>query len=125
MAPAEASWAALMGLYTAGLRDGAPPPLLAASGGASISTECEAVCARWELAHQTMVSPHGERSMHWMATPCNMQRRLSDSQFSLRHTPAELAQVHQVCIQTYNTTAHQGLLTCQLDTFFVLEGHGL
>jgi len=35
---------------------------------------------------------------------------LYDDQFSLARTPAELEQRHQAFIQTYNTTAHQGLL---------------
>ncbi len=43
----------------------------------------------------------------------SIQRRLYDYQFSLAHTPAELEQRHQAFIQTYNTTAHQGLLKDQ------------
>jgi hypothetical protein len=35
---------------------------------------------------------------------------LYDYQFSLARTPAELEERHQAFIQTYNTTAHQGLL---------------
>jgi hypothetical protein len=35
---------------------------------------------------------------------------LYDYQFSLARTPTELGQRHQAFIQTYNTTAHQGLL---------------
>jgi hypothetical protein len=35
---------------------------------------------------------------------------LFDYQFSLARTPAELEQRHQAFMQTYNTTAHQGLL---------------
>jgi hypothetical protein len=35
---------------------------------------------------------------------------LYDYQFSLARTPAELEQRHQAFMQTYNTTAHQGLL---------------
>src|SRR4029434_10869101 len=45
-----------------------------------------------------------------METHFNIQRRLFDYQFSLTQTPAELEQVHQRFIQTYNTTAHEGLL---------------
>jgi hypothetical protein len=45
-----------------------------------------------------------------METHFNVQRRLYDYQFSLARTPAELEQRHQAFIQTYNTTAHQGLL---------------
>jgi hypothetical protein len=45
-----------------------------------------------------------------METHCNIQRRLYDDQFSLARTPMEFEQCHQTFIQTYNTTAHQGLL---------------
>ena len=45
-----------------------------------------------------------------METHFNIQRRLYDYQFSLARTPAEFEQRHQAFIQTYNTTAHQGLL---------------
>ena len=48
--------------------------------------------------------------MNVMETHFNIQRRLFDYQFSLTTTPAELEQMHQVFIRTYNTTAHQGLL---------------
>ena len=48
-----------------------------------------------------------------METHFNIQRRLYDYQFSLARTPAELEQRHQAFIQTYNTTAHQGLLKDQ------------
>ena len=49
MAPSEASWAALMVLYTACLRYGAPQTLISDSGGAYISEEFEAVCTAWRL----------------------------------------------------------------------------
>jgi hypothetical protein len=39
-----------------------------------------------------------------------IQRRLYDYQVSLARTPAELEQRHQAFMQTYTTTAHQGLL---------------
>jgi len=110
MAPSEASWAALLVLYTACLRYGAPHMLMSDSGGAYISTEFAAVCTRLEIDHQTIISPQGESYMHWMETHCNIQRRLYDDQFSLSTTPAELEQAHQACIRLYNTTAHQGLL---------------
>jgi hypothetical protein len=45
-----------------------------------------------------------------VGSPSNIQRRLFDYQFSLTQTPAELEQVHQRFIQTYNTTAHEGLV---------------
>ena len=110
MAPAEASWAALLVLYTACLRYGAPHMLISDSGGASISKECEAGCTRVEIDHQTIISTQGESYMHLMETHCNIQRRLSDYQFSLSTTPAEVEQAHQAFIRLYNTTAHQGRL---------------
>jgi hypothetical protein len=45
-----------------------------------------------------------------METHFNVQRRLYDYQFSLTTTPVEFEQAHQNFMQTYNTTAHQGLL---------------
>ena len=110
MAPSEASWAALMVLYTACLRYGTPQTFISESGGAYISKEFEAVCDRLEIDHQTIVRTHGESYMNVMETHFNIQRRLFDSQFSLTTTPTELEQMHQVFIRTYNTTAHQGLL---------------
>ena len=46
VAPAEASWVALTVLYPACLRYGAPAHLISDQGGASISTDVEAVCTR-------------------------------------------------------------------------------
>jgi len=110
LAPSEASWATLMGLYTACARYGAPQTLISDSGGAYIATEFEAVCPRLEIDHPTIVSPQGESSMNLMETHFNIQRRLYDYQFSLSQNPVELEQTHQAFLQTYNTTAHQGLL---------------
>ena len=45
----EASWAALMVLYTACLRYGTPQTLISDSGGAYISKAFEAVCDPWRL----------------------------------------------------------------------------
>jgi transposase InsO family protein/transposase len=115
MAPTEASWAALMVLYTACLRYGAPQSLISDSGGASISNEFEAVCERLEIDHQTIISTKGQSYMNLMETHFNIQRRLYDYQFSLSRTPAELEQRHQAFIETYNTTAHQGLLKEDFD----------
>jgi putative transposase len=115
IAPAEASWAALMVLYTACLRYGAPQALISDSGGAYISTEFEAVCDRLEIDHKTIVSTHGESYMNLLETHFNIQRRLYDYQFSLTTSPAELEQVHQEFIWAYNTTAHQGLLEAGFD----------
>jgi hypothetical protein len=110
MAPSEASWAALMVLYTACLRYGAPQAVIADRGGAYISHEFEAVCRRLEIDHQTIISTQGESYMNLIETHFNIQRRLYDYQFALSTTPAALEQAHQEFIQLYNTTAHQGLL---------------
>jgi hypothetical protein len=48
--------------------------------------------------------------MNLVETHFNIQRWLYDYQFSLAQTPLALEQRHQAFIQTYNTTAHQGLL---------------
>jgi transposase InsO family protein len=110
IAPTEATWVALMVLYTACLRYGAPVSLVSDSGGAYTSADFEAVCARLQIRHATIVSTQGESYQNLMETHFNIQRRLYDYQFSLARTPAELEQRHQAFIQTYNTTAHQGLV---------------
>jgi transposase InsO family protein/transposase len=110
IAPTEATWAALMVLYTACVRYGVPHTLISDSGGAYTSNDFEAVCARLQLHHETIESTKGESYQNLMETHFNIQRRLYDYQFSLVRTPAELEQRHQAFIQTYNTTAHQGLL---------------
>jgi hypothetical protein len=46
VARSEASWVALMVLYTACLRYGVPAFLISDSGGAFTSHECDAVCKR-------------------------------------------------------------------------------
>src|SRR5206468_11997922 len=113
MAPTEATWAALMVLYTACVRYGTPTSLVSDSGGADTSDAFDAVCGRLEIDHKTIVSTQGESYLNWSETHCNIQRRLYDSQFSLARTPGDLEQRHQAFIHTYNTTAHQGLLTDQ------------
>ena len=115
MAPSEASWAALLVLYTACLRYGVPECLISDSGGAFTSNECEAVCTRLQIDHKPMESTKGESYLNWMETHFNVQRRLFDYQFSLTTTPGEFERVHQTFIETYNTTAHQGLLKDQFD----------
>jgi transposase InsO family protein len=109
-APTEASWVALMVLYTACLRYGAPKTLISDSGGAFISADFRAVCRRLGIDHQPMKSTHGESYKNLLETHFNVQRRLYDYQFSLTTTPVEFEQTHQTFMQTYNTTAHQGLL---------------
>jgi transposase InsO family protein len=110
IAPTEATWVALMVLYTACLRYGAPEQLVSDSGGAYTSADFEAVCTRLQIHHETIVSTQGESYQNLMETHFNIQRRLYDYQFSLARTPMELEQCHQTFIQMYNTTAHQGLL---------------
>lgn len=110
VAPTEASWGALLVLYTACLRYGAPKVLVSDSGGAYISDDFEAVCRRLQIHHEPIVSTQGESYQNLMETHCNIQRRLYDYQFSLTQTPAEFEQAHQAFMHTYNTTAHQGLL---------------
>jgi transposase InsO family protein len=60
VAPSEASWAALMVLYTACLHYGAPQHLISDKGGAYISTEFEAVCGRLGIDHKKITSTEGE-----------------------------------------------------------------
>jgi transposase InsO family protein len=110
MAPSEATWVALMVLYTACLRYGVPDTLISDSGGAYTSNDFEAVCTRLQIRHEPIESTKGESYKNLVETHFNIQRRLYDYQFSLARTPAELEQRHQAFIQTYNTTAHQGLL---------------
>jgi transposase InsO family protein len=110
VAPSEASWVALMVLYTACRRSGVPEYLISDSGGAFTSNEFEAVCKRLGIDHKPMESTKGESYLHWMETHFNVQRRLFDYQFSLTTTAVEFERVHHTCIETYNTTAHQGLL---------------
>jgi hypothetical protein len=74
------------------------------------SNDFEAVCRRLQIQHETIESTKGESYQNLMETHFNIQRRLYDYQFSFARTPAELEECHQTFIQTYNTTAHQGLL---------------
>jgi len=60
LAPTEATWAALMVLYTACLRYGVPQTLVSDSGGAYTSHAFEGACTRLHLAHETIDSTHGE-----------------------------------------------------------------
>ena len=99
IAPTEATWVALMVLYTACLRYGIPEALISDSGGAYTSTDFEAVCTRLQLRHETIVSTQGESYQNLMETHFNIQRRLYDYQFSLTTTPLELEQRHQAFIR--------------------------
>jgi hypothetical protein len=124
VAPAEASWVALMVLYTACLHYGVPKTVISDSGGAFTSKAFEAVCHRLQIHHELIESTKGESYLNWMETHFNIQRRLYDYQFSLAHPPVELEQVHQVYMETDNTTAHQGFLKDQFDPPIPLEALG-
>ena len=115
VAPVEASWVALLVLYTACLRYGTPETLISDSGGAFTSNEFEAVCDRLQMHHEPIESTKGESYLNWMETHFNVQRRLYDYQFSLTKTPAAFEQAHQAFMERYNTTAHLGLLNDQFD----------
>jgi len=78
IAPTEATWAALMVLYTACLRSGVPHTLVSDSGGAYTSNDFEAVCARLRIQHETIESSKGESYQNLMETHFNIQRRLYD-----------------------------------------------
>jgi len=71
VAPSEASWVAMLVLYTACRRYGVPQRMLSDSGGASISNAFEAVCARLEIEHITIVSTQGESWLNIMETHFN------------------------------------------------------
>ena len=113
VAPSEASWAALLVLYTACRRYGVPECLISDRGGAFTSNEFEAVCTRLGIDHQPIESTKGESYLNWMETHFNVQRRLCDYQFSLTTTPEAFERAHHTFIETYNTPAHQGLLKDQ------------
>jgi len=113
VAPAEARGVALIGLYTAWVRYGAPQHLISDKGGAYISAEFEAVCERLGIDHKKITSTEGESYLNLMETHFNVQRRLYDYQFSLTRTPLEFEKAHQDFMQLYNTTAHQGLMEKQ------------
>jgi hypothetical protein len=83
VAPAEASWVALMVLYTACLRYGVPECLISDSGGAFTSNDFEVVCTRLGIEHNPIESTKGESYLNWLETHFNIQRRLFDYQFSL------------------------------------------
>jgi hypothetical protein len=82
MAPTDAPWAALMVLYTACVRYGAPTSLVSDSGGAYTSEAFKAVCGWLEIDHKTIGSTQGESYLNWIETHFNIQRRLFDYQFS-------------------------------------------
>jgi len=81
VAPTEASWGALMVLYTACLRYGVPKTVISDSGGAYTSNDFEAVCARLQLQHEAIESTKGESYQNLVETHFNIQRRLYDYQF--------------------------------------------
>ena len=115
VAPAEASWSALMVRHTACLRYGVPETLISDSGGAFTSRAFKAVVARLQIHHETIESTKGESYQNLMETHCNIQRRLYDYPCSLTITPAAFEQAHHAFMTTDNTTAHQGLLNDRFD----------
>jgi hypothetical protein len=124
MAPTEATWVALMVLYPACLRYGAPAYLICDSGGAFTPANFEAVCTWLQIQHATIISTQGKSYQNWMETHFNVQPRLYDYQLSLAPTPSALEQVHQAFLHTYNTTAHQGLLRDQRCPHIPVEALG-
>ena len=106
VAPVEASWVALMVLYTACRRYGAPETLISDSGGAFISNDFEAVGRRLQIHHEPMESTKGGSYLNWMETHFNVQRRLYDYQFSLTATPVEFEQAYLAFIALYNSTIY-------------------
>src|SRR5207245_1691025 len=64
VAPTEASWVALMVLYTACQRYGVPVHLISDSGGAFISDAVEGVCNRPDIDDPTIVSTQGQRHVN-------------------------------------------------------------
>jgi hypothetical protein len=79
VAPAEASWGALMVLYTACFHYDAPETLLSDSGGAFTSKAFEAVLTRLQDRHETIESTKGESSLNWQGTHFNIQRRNTEA----------------------------------------------
>ena len=74
MAPSEATWAALLVLYTACLRYGTPEMLISDSGGAFTSDAFAAVCRRLGIQHEAIVSTQGESYKNLMVT---VERRIA------------------------------------------------
>src|SRR5262245_28247103 len=74
VAPAEATWAALMVLYTACLQYGVPEHLVSDGGGAYTSNAFEAVCQRLAIDHRTITSGAGESWKNLMVT---VERRIA------------------------------------------------
>ena len=112
-----------MVLSTACLRYGAPQHLISDSGGAFTSHDVTAVLQRLQIEPNPIRSTQGESDKTLMATPFHIQRRRFASPCSLTQTPADLAQMHQTCMQTDNTMAHEGLLQEGLQP--PMPSHGL
>ena len=68
IAPTEATWVALMVLYTACVRYEVPNTLVSDSGEAYTPNDFEAVCARLQLRHKTIESTKGESYQNWVVT---------------------------------------------------------
>ncbi len=78
LAPTEATWSALMVLYTACWRDGVPEILVSDRGGAYTANAFDAVCTRLRIQHEPIESTKGESDMNLVETHFNIQRRLYD-----------------------------------------------
>ena len=82
VAPAEARGVALLVLYTACRRSGAPQTVISASGGAYLADDGDAVCQRVQIHHERLVSTQGASDTHLMDTHGNSPRRWFDDQVS-------------------------------------------
>jgi hypothetical protein len=74
VAPAEASWVALMVLYAACRRYGTPATLVSDSGGAFTAHAFEAVCHRLRIHHEPIESTTGASDPNGMVT---VERRIA------------------------------------------------
>ena len=111
VAPSAARGVALTVLSPAWRRYGGPEPVLSASGGAFLSGAFAGVWTRLDRDHHTLGSPEDQSSMHLLETPCNIQRRVDDSQVALTRPPLACAEAHPRLLELSTTTAHQGRLT--------------
>jgi winged helix-turn helix protein len=85
VAPAEATWAALMVLYTACLQYGVPEHLVSDGGGAYTSTAFKAVCQRRTCTVSSYITCSGARRTGMAAWRCTTTTSLS--QRGCRNSP--------------------------------------
>src|SRR3989442_9532974 len=74
VAPSEASWVALMVLYTACRRYGVPEFLISDSGGAFTSNKFETGCNRLGIQHKPIENTKNESYLNLMENHFNIQR---------------------------------------------------